>query len=602
MKNVSEIPTLKDKIKIQLSKNGILISNLITNILLIKNLKSHYKFCQLNGENKLLGTNNNINPYMCLVNLLNEQPHLLNKTAIIQDVGLTYKQLLESINNLANYLHLIDSKKGEKISICAKSSINGIIAFFAMNKLGLVNARVFNGSKETKMMNNILNYNSQTIFIDQDNIETLNNILSCTNIKNIILLSSINKQLIEQIKKEHPTVNISSWCDAQVLGSNSTEYQEQTTPDDLAAILYTSGSSGEPKPISISNRVYSNMVEIVSKTTSVTKGEAENVVGVVSHEYPYAAINSTIMILLLGKTLIMPENTDENKINFNNLFQKQPNRIQAIPNFYKMLETDKRNNQLKIDDLSFLKYVISGGETYLKSEKVELLTVLNNMKASPLLIDGFGFGEMGSAAALKFGLSDYFLLMNGIEAKTIDSTTRKDLPIGTEGVLCFSGPTMADGYYNNDEATQQSFCMDGQGKKWFISDTYGSVHGKLKRLVKIGGRVREYFITGDSHGNFVKVYAGNVENVIMSSGYVKDCVVVPSDLTAMPTPIAYLTLKKDNSLTEKEILEIIKKYCETLESFAQPTQLKLEDHIERTEAEKKDYVYYKKKQIETLIK
>lgn len=144
--------------------------------------------------------------------------------------------------------------------------------------------------------------------------------------------------------------------------------------------------------------------------------------------------------------------------------EEKPNRIQAIPNFYKLWMETGQNNTLQRKRYNFLNSVISGGEQYLKNEKIELLRFLSEHDCRTLLIDGFGFGELGSATALKFGLCDYFLLMNGMEAKAIHPKTREKLPLDEEGILCFTGPTITDGYYNNTEQTQKCFVQDETGK------------------------------------------------------------------------------------------------------------------------------------------
>ncbi|MDD3453073.1 MAG: AMP-binding protein [Bacilli bacterium] len=583
------------KIKINLSKNGYLISNLITHGLILKNLKNHYKLCKLNNNGNLKISSDVNTPYKKIIKLIEENKHLLKEYAIIENRNITYEQMIYEVDNLAKYLHyLIYAKKGEKISICANSSAEGIIAFFAESKLGLVNARIFNGSKEEKMKKNIIDFESKTILIDEKNIEVLNNIVNETAIKNVIMISDCDEQTLYNFRKTHPNINLITWNKVQKIGSEiNLEYIEKCDEKDIASILYTSGSSGEAKPIIISNKVYITMADTIEKSTSVKKCDKEKVVGVVSHEYPYAAINSTIMVLLFGKTLIMPKNDKSGKISFNDLLKEKPEKIQAIPNLYKLLEM----NDEEINDLSFLKNVVSGGETYLKQEKLSLLKFLSKKNSSSLLIDGFGFGEMGSAVALKFGLNDYFVLMNGIEAKAIDPETKKILPNDKEGILCFTGSTIANGYYNNEEATKKSFVSDENGKTWFVSDTYGSVHGNLNRLIKLGGRIREYFITADSNGNFVKVYAGAVEDMILSTGCIEDCVVVPSDSTGVPKPVAYVSLRTDCKLTKEELINTIINKCSNLEEFAQPSEIKIEEEIKRTDAKKKNYTYYKTKQL-----
>ena len=135
--------------------------------------------------------------------------------------------------------------------------------------------------------------------------------------------------------------------------------------------------------------------------------------------------------------------------------------------------------------------------------------------------------------------------------------------------------------------------MYEKGVRWFVSDTYGSVHGLTKRLIKLGGRVREYFITGDGKGNFVKVYAGNVEGAIMGAGILRDCIVVPSNEKGMPHPVAYVCIKEEEeNLTTEEICEAIQIACAKLENFAQPVRIIVEKEIKRTPAGKKDYGFY----------
>lgn len=589
-----------------MSKNAVTgvnskpISDLITQLLLIKNLPTHYKFVRKNQKGQLLNRKTKPSPFLYLMDLVKNHPELKNRIAIKEDREVTYEEMIEESLKLSQYLHnILKSEKGEKISICASSSIEGIEAFFAMSSLGLVNARIFNGSKKDKLNHNLKDFNSKTIFTDRNNIDELSLSLEDTNLENVILMDEVEKEKIMAFQQKNPNIRVVTWNEIQnqTLDSENV-YLETVTPDDMAAILYTSGSSGEPKPISITNRVYVNMPDVVISTTNMPICDNEKAVGVVSHEYPYAAINSTIMVLLMGKTLIMPKHTANNEMDFDDLLSNHPEKIQAIPNFYKLLEVAKESGKLKLEDASFLSTVVSGGETFLTEEKIETIKFLNTLLANPLLIDGFGFGELGSATALKFGLSDYFLLMNGIQAKAVDPETGEDLKPGKEGILCLSSPSIAAGYYHNDEATQKSFITDENGTKWFKSDTYGSVHGLFNRLIKLGGRIREYFITGDGNGNFVKVYAGNVENVILSTGIVETSVVVPSDAKGLPTPIAYVSLHENCDLSDDQVEMVIREACKSLEIFAQPTEIHIEPSIKRTNAGKKDYGYYRKLQTE----
>lgn len=118
---------------------------LLTSILLHKNLPNHYKVKEATEKGILL--NGCHSPYQYLKGLLKEHPEAMDTVAIMQDRNITYRELWVESEALANYLHFeLSAQKGENVSLCAASSIEGLVAFFAFNRLGLVNARVFNGS------------------------------------------------------------------------------------------------------------------------------------------------------------------------------------------------------------------------------------------------------------------------------------------------------------------------------------------------------------------------------------------------------------------------------------------------------------------------
>ena len=587
---------IMEEVNLQLSINGVAISNLVTYALEKKNMASHFKIVKTFNEGKLL--NGIESPYKYLEYMLKKHPELFAKTALIQDRTLTYAQMKEEADGLSNFLHYeLCLKKGENVSVCSASTIEGIIGFLALNNIGLVNARIFNGSKEDKMKDNLLSFDSDTIILDQANLDVLATVVKETKIKNVIVYPNTSETAIERFKLRTSGVKIIRWEDAIEKGKSIDGiYHEDTKATDMASILYTSGSSGEPKPISIQNRVYTNMVDVVCGTTGIKKCDKEKALGVVSQEYPYSAINSTMMIILMGKTLVLPKVKEDNKIDFKELIELNIDNIQAIPNFYKLLEIAYEQDTLQGVSMKGVHKVVTGGEKYHTSEKKRLLKTIRKLGCKPILIDGFGFGELGSAAALKFGLSPYFLLMNGIEAKSVNPETLEDLGEDTEGLMMFTGPTIAAGYHGNEEATKNSFVTLSDGKTWFVSDTYGEVHGKNRRLFKLGARKREFFITSDGKGSFVKVYSGNVEDVIISTGLVEDCVVIQSDSSAVPKPVAYVSLRTDIDMSKDQITSIILERCKTLEEFARPVEINYEDTIARTKnAEKKDYGLYKRK-------
>jgi acyl-coenzyme A synthetase/AMP-(fatty) acid ligase len=280
-------------------------------------------------------------PYLKLIDLVERHPEVKDVVAIKQgDESITYSQLLEKIEYVSRFFDYdLQSEKGENISICAPGSIDGIVSFFAMNKLGLVNARIFNGAPKEKFKKNLLNFESRTIMVDEENLKTLTFIANQTKIKNVVLISKCDSNIVADFKEKNPDVIVKEWQSVIEYGKScdKNSHNQKIYESDLASILYTSGTSGEPKPLAIPNRTYTKMKKSVMNTTNEKEANGETVLGVVSHEYPYAAVNSTVMILLLGKTSVLNSNDKSKGIDFIEMFEQKLNKIQAIPNFYKLL-------------------------------------------------------------------------------------------------------------------------------------------------------------------------------------------------------------------------------------------------------------------------
>lgn len=88
-------------------------------------------------------------------------------------------------------------KRAENISLCAASSIEGLVAFFALNRIGLVNARVFNGSQADKMRYNINNFASRIVMMDKNNLAVLYEIIEVDYNK----LNEYSEELVKRGKK-----------------------------------------------------------------------------------------------------------------------------------------------------------------------------------------------------------------------------------------------------------------------------------------------------------------------------------------------------------------------------------------------------------------
>ena len=160
-------------------RNGRIGSWLLTNILLLKNFTKRNHF--FNAKEK--------SPYTYMRALLREYPRLTDKPAIICGRTVTYGTMLKEIDSVAKFLYeKLQCGAGENVAICAAGSTEGIEAFFALNAIGSVAARIFNGASEEKIRANLLDFAARTVFTDAANLTQLAEAISGTTVEHVILM------------------------------------------------------------------------------------------------------------------------------------------------------------------------------------------------------------------------------------------------------------------------------------------------------------------------------------------------------------------------------------------------------------------------------
>lgn len=148
----------------------------------------------------------------------------------------------------------------------------------------------------------------------------------------------------------------------------------------------------------------------------------------------------------------------------------------------------------------------------------------------------------------------------GVELRIVDAATGEDVPLGEVGEILIRSVQVMKGYWNLPEETAKSVLAEG----WFRTgdaaymdqDGYVYIHDRVKDMIVSGGE---------------NVYPAEVENVLMSHPAIADCAVigVPSDRWG-ETPKAMVVLKPDAQLSEDELIA----YCrERLAKYKCPTSM-----------------------------
>ena len=500
------------------------------------------------------------------------------------DQELTFDQFRTRTEQYAKALAGAGVQVGEIVPICTEPSIEGVILFFALNRLGAVSTFLNSTASAQEILAYTKSYQARLILLSAKCAQRLQG-------HRLSGIGGVEKGIV--ISSEESTAFGAYIYFSQLL------HESVGVPVELDAcgreapahISYTSGTTGLPKAILLSNgNIMAEMLSLL-KATMMQFGPKGNLMQVVPFNYPYGFIISVLLPILAGKTAALtPKLTLKNISEYLALYE--PRYINGIPSFYKAMRNDPAICNM---DLSFIQYPVTGGDTMECKMEQELNLFFESHGSKGRISNGCGNGE-GCGSLLNPASVIYKTMAGscgrpipGLSVKLIDDKTGLPVPIGASGRFCFSGTNVMMGYYEDPDATDKAFYYDEDGRKWFYTDTF--MHMEKSQWMFMHGRERRFFITFDEMGSPYKVYCDYVQKVLAESvPEIADCAVVQRpDETRSYVPVAFLCLKEDSDWGERFIRDVKEKCRQKLQRCAVPVEFLAIPEMPLTIAGKVDY-------------
>ena len=258
----------------------------------------------------------------------------------------------------------------------------------------------------------------------------------------------------------------------------------RATPDDLATIIFSSGSTGDPKGVMLSHRNTICNVDQVSDVYSFT--QSDRMLGVLPFFHSFGFMATIAGPAVAGFGCAYHFNPMETKV-IGPLAQENDVSIMiATPTF---LQFYLRG--LKSEQLGKLRLVVVGAEKLPQR-------IADNFEAKfgcrPL--EAYGCTECAPGVALN-GLDDnrpgsIGRMLRDMEAKVVHPESGEELPVGSSGLLKVRGPNVMLGYLGMEDKTAEVL-QDG----WYDTgdivrqdnDGFLWIEGRLSRFSKIGGEM-----------------------------------------------------------------------------------------------------------------
>jgi long-chain acyl-CoA synthetase len=381
----------------------------------------------------------------------------------------SYRKLKDLIDRFATSLIQLGIGKGDKVMLYISNSVQWVIAFFAIQKIGAVTVPVppIYTSFEIEYMIN--DSGAETVICLDTNFGYVKEIFPKTCLKRAIVTNLIDllplwKRTVGFLFDKIPrgTVdrdkNIYSFRD--LLKNPPQKIDVQIDPrKDLSYILYTGGTTGFPKGVP------GNHIGMTSYVNDVTEEVAGGYLK--EGEDTYIAINPLFHIMALGlfvaiglncgnTTVIMPVPQVDAILQ---AIQKYRTRwMLGVPALYRMILENDRLDQY---DLSSLKYCYCGGDV-LPIEVFKRWKELFGLS----IYQVYGSTEAGHVTYSRLDrepeLMSIGLPLKTRQCKVVDSETLEPVPVGEIGELLVTSDYTVKNYWNKPEETERSYVqIDG---------------------------------------------------------------------------------------------------------------------------------------------
>lgn len=496
-------------------------------------------------------------PNMSIVNSLELLSIMYRKNIAVDSlkVNITYQQLIDSSVNIARAYKELGIKKGDIIAVSMPNYYEAISCFLAANKIGAT-LTFLNPYSTKEELINYLNKFSSPILINYDKTKEYNEeVKKKTKVNQIITLqkNEVNDVLICKNKKGIYTNDEIIKIDS-LGGNGNSDYLNfndlfkvgsyyQNNLNSLgnngpaeALILFTSGTTGAPKSVVLTNKNVMSAAIYLKNTSKLKNTQNESSLVCVPFCYPYGFCTSTIMSLLSNSKAILGPN-----LNIDNLLyflRKNPNRVFGSPALLELIQRCTPAGE----NLSSIKEFISGGDflTEAKIKSAEKFFQAHN--ANVKMYNGSGNAETVACGTNSVGLpikeGSVGKILYGVDAIIMNEDYTKECKYNEEGLLCVSGGNVFKEYYGEPEKTKKSKFIY-KGKEYFKTETRGYLD--KEGYFTLTGRKSRFFI----QASLCKVYCDQIQNVLSNIDIIDEIAVVGAkDKENLYVPYAFVTLKK----------------------------------------------------------
>lgn len=475
----------------------------------------------------------------------------------------SFRQVREGVDRAARGLMALGIRPGDKVSLWLPNRPEWVDIQFALAKVGAVLVPI-NTQFRTGDLEYVVHQSDTSTLISGDVSGPISYIKMIQELCPELQTSPKEKfasakfpelkRVVILGSKEYPGTY--SWEEALKMGDSVSQaelerLENSVSPDDIATIMYTSGTTGFPKGVMHSHHIIRNIMDEASR---IGIKQTDVIMMYLPLFHAFGIYEGPLMCFVTGARMVLTAKFDPGET-LKLIEQERCTMTHGFDtHFHDIMEHPDFNSR----DVSSIR-----GGLFASGMESSIPVARKAQEKFGGFVSGWGMTEVGAGGALGFPsdppevnacLSGYTLV--GYELKIINPETSQETPPGVPGEICCKTYMMMEGYYKKPEETARTIDKEGwlhSGDMGLINkDGYLRFMGRYKEMLKVGG---ENMDPVELEGHLLKHPAVNQAKVVG----------VPDNrLNEVAT--ACVILNEGANVSEQELMD----FCKDIANFKRP--------------------------------
>ncbi|MBR4356036.1 MAG: AMP-binding protein [Elusimicrobiaceae bacterium] len=480
----------------------------------------------------------------------------------------SYHELLMQVDRAADMFFEHGIRKGDRVGIVHRNAIDTVVANYGLYKLGAVSIPInFMVTKQEEIQFILNNAQAKAVVTQAEFIRHY--VKAVPDTPSVQYIFTTDE--IPSSAADCPKV-LKFWDEIE----KSTVHDETSSPqaglDDLAFILYTSGTTGLPKGAMIS---HGNLASNVISCAQIFKINDDDVfLCLLPMFHSFAWTTCVVIPLYLNLKVVIVANVMPASKWLGAMGSENVTLMLAVPQIYAVLSKEAKGlKQLYLRFWPFknIRFCVSGAAPLTQEIKDRF-----EQKFSVPILEGYGLTETSPVVSVNTEelqkIKSVGPALPGVSTLVLDDNGN-EVPRNQEGELCVKGPNVFRGYWGNEAASKDAFTPDGWFKTGDIvevdDDGFIFIKDRKKDMIIIKG---------------LKVFSAQVEAIICEYPAIAECAIIGVPDGRGGEFIKLYAVKKEGvEFNEKEFRLFLKSH---LDNYKRPRDFELVEKLPKNALQK----------------